>query len=1193
MSPLTALRRRKSHTAPTLTNARKAKFERLEDRNLLAATPIEILAAGSTGEERVELQIDGVTVQSWDNVAGGYYSGQFLTLSYTHPTDVTADRVRVAFTNDGAASNGADRNLRVDGIRVAGEFFESEAASVFSTGTFSAVDGCAPGFKQSEFLACGGYFQYGASSSGNLIEVRAAGNTGEEQLQLQINGATVETWNNVGGSVASRQFQSFFYLHDEPLAANSVRVAFTNDGTTASGGDRNLLVDGITLDGVVYESEATNTLSVGSFVPGGDGAPGFTQSELLARNGFFQYAPADASAVEIRAAGATGQERMELQVDSVTVQGWNNVGGSYSGAQFITYVYQHPAPLSADRVRVAFVNDGTTSTGADRNLRVDGITLDGVVFESEAANTLSTGTWTAANGCAPGFKQSELLQCGGYFQFNAPVGDPGVIGIGATQFVVGEADGIATVTFNRTDGSDGVATVDYTTVPATATPGQDYVSQSGTITFADGQTQRSIDITILNDGLGEGTETFNVAIDRVTGATAGQPRTTTVSIIDDEQPSTGDGNGLLGEYFAGATFNDLLLRRTDLNVNFNWGSGSPASTVPSNNFAVRWTGQIEPLYSQTYTFLTTTDDGVRLWVNDVLIIDQFIAQAATTHTGQITLTAGVKYDIRMEYNEIGGQASAVLEWSSASQARSVVPTSQLFSEPVTPSSGTFSGETIVSGLSSPTAIEFAPTGQMFIAQKNGVVRVFENGQLVPGSFIDLRAEVNNIQDRGLLGLEIDPNFPAEPYVYLLYTYDPPETIGRTGLAGPDGAGNRVSRLIRVTADANNGYRTVVPGSEVILLGENSVWGNISNPNQDGTNNVNLPPSCQGVNDCIPVDSRSHSIGALAFGTDGSLFITNGDGTSFGRVDPRTVRVQDLDNLAGKVLRIDPDTGLGLSDNPFYQSSNPDSNRSKVYSYGLRNPFRMAINPADGEPYVSDVGWNTWEEINAGRGQNFGWPFYEGGDGQNLQTGGYRDLPEAAAFYANNNATPPLYSRSHANGGVAMVIGDFYTGQIYPQEFQGAVFFTDFGDPTIRALRLDGDGTVAQQLVVSGSVGAVVEMTMGPDGTMYYVDLNGGRVGRFRFEATASAVSAPLVASFTGLGATSVIASPASELIEQPASTPVENDTLLYAALADSPTPETATPLDDDVVPYEETTEANDLPALDEAFGDNFFENDAA
>ena len=248
-----------------------------------------------------------------------------------------------------------------------------------------------------------------------------------------------------------------------------------------------------------------------------------------------------------------------------------------------------------------------------------------------------------------------------------------------------------------------------------------------------------------------------------------------------------------------------------------------------------------------------------------------------------------------------------------------------------------------------------------------------------------------------------------------------------------------------------------------------------------------------MQDCLPADSRTHTVGNLVFGPDGMLWVTNGDGTAFGQVDWRTPRVQNIDSLSGKLLRIDPITGAGLADNPFY-NGDPNANRSKVVSYGLRNPFRFAIHPVTGEPFIGDVGWNTWEEINRGTGQNFGWPFFEGGNGQNLRTGGYRDLPEADAFYANNNAVPPVFSRSHLDGAIAVVVGDFYDGDVYPDVYQHALFFTDFGDTQLKVLPLSSAGVPNPVIPLNLSVGPVVEMSMAPDGHIYYVDLF-GKVGR--------------------------------------------------------------------------------------------------
>jgi glucose/arabinose dehydrogenase len=264
----------------------------------------------------------------------------------------------------------------------------------------------------------------------------------------------------------------------------------------------------------------------------------------------------------------------------------------------------------------------------------------------------------------------------------------------------------------------------------------------------------------------------------------------------------------------------------------------------------------------------------------------------------------------------------------------------------------FVGEVVIpasAGLYGPTALAFVGSDRMFIAQKDGQVRVWQNGALLATPFIDLSAEVNSYYDRGLLGLAIHPNFPSTPYVYLLYTYDPPTVT-------PDGTGARVSRLLRVTADsANPNVASTAAGSRVVLLGTNSIAANIGDPN---VNNNFSAPSCQFgttyLRDCIPSDGASHSIGTVAFGPDGSLYAGSGDSADFDFVDRRALRTLDVDSLSGKIMRINPMTGQGYSDNPFYDGD-LDSNRSKVLNLGLRNPFRFTIHPNTGMVYIGDVG----------------------------------------------------------------------------------------------------------------------------------------------------------------------------------------------------------------------------------------------
>jgi glucose/arabinose dehydrogenase len=338
----------------------------------------------------------------------------------------------------------------------------------------------------------------------------------------------------------------------------------------------------------------------------------------------------------------------------------------------------------------------------------------------------------------------------------------------------------------------------------------------------------------------------------------------------------------------------------------------------------------------------------------------------------------------------------------------------------------------------------------------------------------------------------------------LYVYDDPAG----GVASRDVANNRNARLSRFTAQTINGIWSIVPNSELVLLGKNSTWANISNPNSDSTNNLSLPASGvtinpdgsrTNLNDYIAVDSQSHGPGTVVFGPDGKLYITVGDGTSYSDTDRRAIRVQDINNLSGKVLRIDPDTGAGLADNPFW-TGNTNDNASKVFALGLRNGFRSVFSPT-GQLVVADVGWNLYEEINfVNKGANLGWPYYEGGQGVALQTGGYRDLAEAKAFY--NNPPANLANASYAyyhngGGGNSIMAGDFYTKPGSP--FTNTLFASDMSQGWVKALTFDANGVFQnkEQTIDEGSsVQYIVDMNMGSDGNMYYANLVSGQIGRW-------------------------------------------------------------------------------------------------
>ena len=942
-------------------------FGKSTQRHYRGVLPITINAAGQMGDERLHLQVDGVTVATYENIGGDVATRQFE--SFTHNVDgVQLDQIRLVFDNDlYDVANGIDRNVHVDSIVVDGVVYQTEDPENYSTGTWLPDDptssGINPGFRQSEILHANGFFQFDPVDS--IITVHALGSTGEETFDLRIDDAVVASFT------ASTTEQAFQFAAEEFVIGSRVSVAFTNDlYDQANGIDRNLTIDKITIGNLTLETEDPSVFSTGTWMAEDGIVPGHRESEKLHIDGYFQYADYDGtpdeppsgngSLISIRASGETGGEKMRLRIDGVTVKTWTQVANQPND-----YVFETDSVVTPEQIQVAFVNDSYTVGGEDRNLIVDHITLDGVVYESEDAFVYSTGTWKPADGVIPGFRESETLHTNGFFRYSSQTQgvNVGALALADNFFSVNETDGSVAVNIVRTLGDEGSISVDYSIFSDSAEAGLDFVTSTGTVTLVDGQVESSIVVPILDDELDEGAESFIVTIDNQSvGALLLAPRSATIEIIDDENPT---------------------------------GGGGPAEDpVP----------------------------------------------------------------------DIDVQANVVLD-----------------------------------GLVGTTAIDFTPDGQvMYVANFSGFVQVFADGELETDHFIDIQEQVNGT--RGLLDIAVHPDFENNPYIYLAYAYDPPEVQQHTGLAGPNGAGNRASRVTRVTADAATGYKTAIAGSEVVLLGANGTWDNF-NGFVDSTVDFDEPPAgilADGTNlqDFMAFDSQSHGVDSIEFGPDGMLYVSNGDGTSYNQVDARTIRVQDVDNLSGKVLRVDPITGEGLSDNPFF-NGDVDANRSKVYQYGFRNPFRIAIDDASGQVYVGDVGWSQWEEINAGGpGDNFGWPYYEGGNGIAAPTIHYQDLQAAHDFFASGETTvPAILGLQHDTDGIdAITLGDVYTGTDLGVDYQGSLIFSRLGSGVVQAVQFQPDGQIAAIRTIATDHSFLVQLVTSPDGRLFFVDFDDGTVG---------------------------------------------------------------------------------------------------
>lgn len=305
----------------------------------------------------------------------------------------------------------------------------------------------------------------------------------------------------------------------------------------------------------------------------------------------------------------------------------------------------------------------------------------------------------------------------------------------------------------------------------------------------------------------------------------------------------------------------------------------------------------------------------------------------------------------------------------------------------------FYDEVVTAEFSRPIGIVWDHEETMYVWEKSGLVwRVGSDGVTENEPLVDIREEVADWRDHGLMGLALDPNYEENGHLYLLYAADRHYLL-HYGTADyhPDTTHAyqpSIGRVTRYTADAATGFSTLVPGSRKILIGETFDSG-------------------------FPLIHESHGVGSLLFGTDGTLIVSAGDGSSNKGPDtggteyesyvPQALadgflseaediglyRSQSLLSHAGKLLRIDPATGNGLPSNPYYQTDAPRSAQSRTWVRGLRNPFRFVLQPNTGEHtpeagdpgvfFVGDVGGNSWEELNivSAGGQNFGWPITEG------------------------------------------------------------------------------------------------------------------------------------------------------------------------------------------------------------------------
>ena len=310
----------------------------------------------------------------------------------------------------------------------------------------------------------------------------------------------------------------------------------------------------------------------------------------------------------------------------------------------------------------------------------------------------------------------------------------------------------------------------------------------------------------------------------------------------------------------------------------------------------------------------------------------------------------------------------------------------------------FSASDIGSGWVDPMGTAFNSTGtKLFVWEKAGRIYVCNwnaltqtyDKQATP--VLNIAPEVGNWRDHGMMSVALDPNFETNGLIYMSYVVDRHYLLN----FGTGSYNANTNTYLSATIGRVTRYKTIMSGGNLIadvatrfiLIGETKTTG-------------------------VPILYESHGMGTVAFAADGTLLVTAGDAASYDATDygsdpgsyysqaltdgiiranenVGSFRSQMVNTLSGKMLRIDPTTGDGISSNPFYNPALPRSPASRVWTLGLRNPFRMSVrpntgstNPATGdlgEIYISDVGWGDVEELNIIKypAANCGWPFYEG------------------------------------------------------------------------------------------------------------------------------------------------------------------------------------------------------------------------
>lgn len=401
----------------------------------------------------------------------------------------------------------------------------------------------------------------------------------------------------------------------------------------------------------------------------------------------------------------------------------------------------------------------------------------------------------------------------------------------------------------------------------------------------------------------------------------------------------------------------------------------------------------------------------------------------------------------------------------------------------------FNFVTVAQGFTQPMSFAYAPDGRIFVAERAGIVKIVHPGGSV-STFLDMRGQINSGWGRGIVSIAVDPDYAVNSRFYMLYHEE-------QDAGSPDQGGAARWRLARLTPRTDN--RNVADLASSFTLAtdmETTAW-----------------------------KADPHSGGDIDFDLDGNLLATFGDGATPTTVDPEALKVQDLARLHGKMIRVNTNTGNGIPANPFYEAGTPGSNRSKILTRGLRQPFRITVDRVTGTIYEGDVGWDNWEELNIisttwtnpWRDQNQGWPCLEGGSRQNLYENDGRTSGTCAAVY-NEGTKAPAHAYGHNGIGAAIIMGQAYRGSTYPGTYLGKVFWADYNRDELWTYTPGAPGGGVALFGTAGGYGSIVNIETAPNGNLAYLSYNEGRLREIAYlgqnRLPVAAASAGFVANTT-------------------------------------------------------------------------------